>query len=338
MRLRDLINRKKRENMLALNEFAKNVFARNLTETDEGVAIGYNYLKERGFNEDTIKTFELGFGLTDRKALTNFALKNGYRQKYLADTGLSIFYEDYQFFDRFCNCVIFPVHNLKGKVIGFCGRILTKNTKGVFIKYIDSPHSEIFDKHHNLYGIYQAKASIASNDKCFIVEGPTDVLTMHQSGIENVVAIFGLTLTVEQIRLISKITKNITLLLDGDTGGIHAALRGIDTFLSEDMDVRVVLLPDGDDPDTFARSHSTTEIEKYIAKNETDFVVFKTRLLLDYAGDDTIDKANAINDVVESIAVVPNGIKRELYTKECAELTGIDEKVLNNEIDKRRKS
>lgn len=321
--------------MLALNEFAKNFFVRNLTETNERMALGYNYLKERGFNENTIKTFELGFGLTDRKALTNFALKNGYRQKYLADTGLSIFYEDYQFFDRFCNCVIFPVHNLAGKVIGFCGRVLDiDRDTNMLPKYRDSPQSEIYYKHHTLYGIYQAKASIACNDKCFIVEGPTDVLSMHQSGIENVVATFGTLLTIEQIKLIHRFTNNITLLYDSDAAGIHAAFCGIDMFLAEDMDVRVVLLPDGDDPDTFARSHSTTEIEKYIAKNETDFVVFKTRLLLDYAGDDTIDKANAINDVVESIAVVPNGIKRELYTKECAELTGIDENVLRIEINK----
>jgi len=335
MRLRDLINRKKRENMLALNEFAKNTFASYLIENVEGRAAGYKYLRGRVFHEDTIKTFELGFGLSDRKALTNFALKNGYRQKYLVDTGLSKLDDDYQVFDRFSNCVIFPIHNLKGKVIGFCGRVLNKDTK-MLLKYKDSPQSTIYDKHRALYGIYQAQTSIVHNDKCFLVEGCTDVLSLHQSGIENVVASLGTALTIHQIRLIKKFTNNITLFYDGDAAGIHATLRAIDMILAEDMNAKVVPLPDGEDPDSFANKYTESEIKDYITKNETDCLLFKTRLLLDGADNDPIKKANAISNIATSISVIPADIKRTVYAIECAKLIGIDEKVLNNEIDKRQ--
>lgn len=324
-----------RESMLVLNEFAKNTFIRNMTETDEGRAIGYKYFKERGFNEETIKTYELGYSLSERKAFTEFALNSGYKQKYLVSTGLSIQHDDGYIFDRFSNRVMFPIHSLTGKVIGFGGRVLDARTKGVNVKYMNSPQSEIYDKSRSLYGIFQAKSTIVRNDKCFLVEGYTDVLSMHQSGITNVVASNGTALTIEQIRLIRKFTTNITVLYDGDAAGIHAALRGIDMILAEEMNVKVLLLPDGEDPDSFARNHSASELEDFIAKNETDFLLFKTRLLLNDAGNDPVKKSNLIGDIVTSIAVVPDSIKRELYAKECAELMGIDERLLHIEINKR---
>ena len=325
-----------RESMMVLNEFAKNTFIRNMTETDEGRAIGYKYFKERGFNEETIKTYELGFSLSDRKAFTDLALKSGYNQKYLVSTGLSILKEeDGYIFDRFSNRVMFPIHNLTGKVIGFGGRVLDARTKGVSVKYMNSPQSEIYDKSRSLYGIYQAKATIVKNDKCFLVEGYTDVLSMHQSGITNVVASNGTALTTDQIRLIHKFTSNITVLYDGDSAGIHAALRGIDMILAEEMNVKVLLLPDGEDPDSFARNHSSSELEDFIAKNETDFILFKARLLLKDAGNDPVKLSGLVNDIVDSISVVPDSIKRAFYVKECAELMSIDEKLIHREINKR---
>ena len=331
-----------RESMMVLNEFAKNTFINNMTETDEGRAIGYKYFKERGFNEETIKTFELGYSLSDRKSFTDFALKSGYQLKYLTSnsdtnigTGLTIQHEDGYTFDRFSGRVMFPIHNLTGKVIGFGGRVLDARTKGVNVKYMNSPQSVIYDKSRSLYGIYQAKAAIVKNDKCFLVEGYTDVLSMHQSGITNVVASNGTALTIEQIRLIHRFTNNITVLYDGDAAGIHAALRGIDLILAEEMNVKVLLLPDGEDPDSFARNHSSSELEDFIAQNETDFLLFKTKLLLNDAGNDPVKKSNLIGDIVTSISVVPDSIKRELYAKECSELMGIDERVLHIEINKR---
>ncbi|MBO7476323.1 MAG: DNA primase, partial [Salinivirgaceae bacterium] len=333
-----------RESMMVLNEFAKNYFIRNMTETEEGRAIGYKYFKERGFNEETIKTYELGYSLSDRKAFTEFALKSGYQLKYListsngqtnSGTGLTIKHDDGYTFDRFSGRVMFPIHNITGKVIGFGGRVLDARTKGVNVKYMNSPQSEIYDKSRSLYGIYQAKASIVKNDKCFLVEGYTDVLSMHQSGIENVVASNGTALTIEQIRLIKKFTSNVTVLYDGDDAGIHAALRGIDMILAEGLNVKVLLLPDGEDPDSFARNHSSSELEEFIGVNETDFVLFKTRLLLNDAGNDPIKKAELINDIVASIAVVPDDIKRLLYVKECAKLMDIDEAVLKDATEKK---
>ena len=325
-----------RESMMVLNEFAKNTFIRNMTETDEGRAIGYKYFKERGFNEETIKTYELGYSLSERKAFTELALKSGYQQKYLVSTGLSILKEeDGYIFDRFSSRVMFPIHNLTGKVIGFGGRVLDARTKGVNVKYMNSPQSEIYDKSRSLYGIYQAKATIVKKDKCFLVEGYTDVLSMHQSGITNVVASNGTALTTDQIRLIHKFTSNITVLYDGDSAGIHAALRGIDMILAEEMNVKVLLLPDGEDPDSFARNHSSTELEDFIDKNETDFILFKTRLLLNDAGNDPVKLSGLVNAIVDSISVVPDSIKRAFYVKECAELMNIDEKLIHREINKR---
>ena len=324
-----------RESMLVLNEFAKNTFIRNMTETDEGRAIGYKYFKERGFNEETIKAYELGYSLSERKAFTEFALNSGYKQKYLVSTGLSIQHDDGYIFDRFSSRVMFPIHSLTGKVIGFGGRVLDARTKGVNVKYMNSPQSEIYDKSRSLYGIFQAKSAIVRNDKCFLVEGYTDVLSMHQSGITNVVASNGTALTIEQIRLIRKFTTNITVLYDGDAAGIHAALRGIDMILAEEMNVKVLLLPDGEDPDSFARNHSSAEFEAFIAENETDFINFKTRLLLSDVGNDPVKKSNAIADIVTTISKIPDSIKRLLYAKDCAEILGIDERLLHIEINKR---
>ena len=331
-----------RESMLVLNEFAKNYFIRNMTETEEGRAIGYKYFKERGFNEETIKTYELGYSLSDRKAFTDFALKSGYQLKYLTNntdtsigTGLTIQHDDGNTFDRFSSRVMFPIHNLTGKVIGFGGRVLDSRTKGVNVKYMNSPQSIIYNKSQSLYGIYQAKSAISNKKKCYLVEGYTDVLSMHQSGIENVVASNGTSLTIEQIRLIHRFTDNVTVMYDGDGAGIKAALRGIDMILAEEMNVKVLLIPDGEDPDSFARSHSSSEIEAFIAENETDFITFKTRLLLADVGNDPVKKSTAIADIVTSISVIPDSIKRSLYVTECAKLMDLDEKILHIEINKR---
>ena len=332
-----------RESMLVLNEFAKNYFIRNMTETDEGRAIGYKYFKERGFNEETIKAFELGYSLaSDRKAFTDYALKSGYQLKYLTNnpdtsigTGLTIQHDDGYTFDRFSGRVMFPIHNLTGKVIGFGGRVLDARTKGVNVKYMNSPQSILYDKSRSLYGIYQAKSAISKKEKCYLVEGYTDVLSMHQSGIENVVASNGTSLTIEQIRLMHRFTNDITVLYDGDSAGIKAALRGIDMILEEEMNVKVLLLPDGEDPDSFARNHSSAEFEAFIAENETDFINFKTRLLLSDVGNDPVKKSNAIADIVTTISKIPDSIKRSLYAKDCAEILGIDERLLHIEINKR---
>jgi DNA primase len=324
-----------RESMMVLNEYAKNTFMRAMTENDEGRAVGYKYFKERGFNEETIKAYELGYCLADRKWFTETASRNGYKQKYLVSTGLSIQREDGSIFDRFSSRVMFPIHNLTGKVIGFGGRVLDARTKGVNVKYMNSPQSEVYDKSRSLYGIYQAKATIVKKDKCFLVEGYTDVLSMHQSGITNVVASNGTALTTDQIRLIHRFTPNITVLYDGDSAGIHAALRGIDMILAEEMNVKVLLLPDGEDPDSFARNHSSSELEEFIAKNETDFILFKARLLLNDAGNDPVKLSGLVSNIVDTITVVPDSIKRAIYVKECAELMGIDEKFIHREINKR---
>lgn len=324
-----------RESMLVLNDFAKKTFIANMRETDEGRNVGLKYFRERDFSEKTINDFELGFSLSDRHYFTKLALANGYKQKYLVSTGLSIQHDDGEIFDRFSNRVMFPIHNLTGRVIGFGGRVLDARTKGVSIKYMNSPQSEIYDKSRSLYGIYQAKASITRNNKCFLVEGYTDVLSMHQSGIENVVASNGTALTTEQIRLIHRFTENVTVLYDGDAAGIHAALRGIDMVLAEQMNVKVLLLPDGEDPDSFARSHSESELLEFIEANETDFILFKTNLLLKDAQGDPVKMAQLIGDIVTSISVIPDAIKRSTYVKECAIRLKVDESLLHREVNKR---
>jgi len=321
-----------RESLFILNEYAKNYFINILNQHIEGKTIGLSYFKERGFRENIIKKFQLGYSLEQRDALSKDALKNGFKQDFLVKTGLSIEGENY-LIDRFRGRVIFPVHTLSGKVVAFGGRILKKaeNTG----KYVNSPESDIYHKSDQLYGIYFAKQAITKADRCFLVEGYTDVISMHQAGIENVVSSSGTALTHGQIKLIHRFTSNITVIYDGDAAGIKAALRGIDLLLEEGMNVKVVLLPDGEDPDSFARKQNADSFTQYINNNETDFIRFKTQLLLDDAGEDPIKRAALITDIVNSISIIPDGIIRSVYTRDCSLLLGIDERVLADAVRKK---
>jgi len=321
-----------RESMLIVTGFAQKTFSYNLTETEEGKAVGLSYFKERGFTEKTIKKFELGYCRKERDAFTKLALSKGYKEKYLISTGLTVKRDDGTYFDRFAERVMFPIHNLMGKVTAFGGRTLRTDKK--IAKYLNSPESEIYHKSKVLYGIYFAKKSIIQNNKCYLVEGYTDVISMHQAGIENVVASSGTSLTPDQIRLIKRFTPNVTVLYDGDAAGIKAALRGIDLVLEEGMNVKVVLLPKDEDPDSFAKSHSATEFYDFIEQNEADFITFKTKLLLSETKGDPVKKSQLIGDIVRTIAVIPDGITRALYVKECAGIMSIDEKILHSEINK----
>jgi DNA primase len=321
-----------RESMLIVNAYAQSVFTHNLHESEEGRAVGLKYFKERGFTDHTIKKFELGYCRKNRDAFSNQAIAKGYKEKYLIETGLTIKREDGAFFDRFNERVIFPIHNLMGRVVGFGGRTL-RNDKNQ-AKYLNSPESEIYHKSKNLYGLYFAKKSITQNDKVYLVEGYTDVMSMHQAGLENVVASSGTALTVDQIRLMRRFTPNVTVLYDGDAAGIKAAIRGIDLVLEEGMNVKVVLLPDGEDPDSFAHKHSATELYDFLKANESDFITFKTRLLLNDVQGDPVKKANLISDIVRTIAVIPEAIIRSIYVKECSGLMGVDEGIIYAEINK----
>ena len=325
----------RRESLMVVTAYAARVFHEHLFNTREGTAIGLSYFKERGFREDIIKSFELGYSFEARDAFSQKALKDGYKEEILVETGLSIKGE-HGIFDRFSGRVMFPIHSLSGKVIAFGGRILKIDKKAA--KYLNSPESEIYHKSKVLYGIFQAKKSIVQNDKCFLVEGYTDVLSMHQAGIENVVASSGTALTVEQIQLVKRFTPNITVLYDGDPAGIKASLRGIDLILQEDMNVKVLLLPDGEDPDSFARSHSASELEEYIRANETDFIRFKAQLLLNDAKNDPLKRAQLITEVVQSISLIPKPITRSVYLKECARLFEIDEQILTKTADTLRQN
>lgn len=326
--------RSDRESMLIVNAWAQKYFTTLLHGHIDGKTIGMRYFAERGFREDTIRKFQLGYSLEQRDALYQAALKSGYKKEYLEKTGLIIAYEDGRVNDRFRGRVIFPVHTLSGKVVAFGGRILKKEEKTA--KYVNSPESEIYHKSNELYGIYFAKQAIVKADRCFLVEGYTDVISMHQSGVENVVASSGTALTHGQIRLIHRFTDNITVLYDGDAAGIKAAIRGIDLLLEEGMNVKVVLLPDGEDPDSFARSHSASEFAEFIKQNETDFVRFKTKLLLEEAGNDPVKRAALIGDIIRTIAIVPDNITRTIYIRECSAKMEIDEQVVLNEVNKIR--
>lgn len=321
-----------RESMLIVNTFALKTFVHNLFNTDEGRAVGLSYFNERGFTTTTVKKFELGYCRKTRDNFTQLALQAGYKEQFLVSTGLTIKRDDGTLFDRFSERVMFPIHNLMGKVIAFGGRTL--RTDKNIAKYLNSPESEVYHKSNVLYGIYQAKQAIQRNNKCFLVEGYTDVISMHQAGIENVVASSGTALTVEQIRLIKRFTPNITVLYDGDAAGIKAALRGIDMVLEEGMNVKVVLLPDGDDPDSFARKNNATGFFDFISTNETDFIAFKTKLLLNDTNNDPVKRAALITDIVKSIASIPDQITRSVYIKECSQLLTVDEAIIYNEINK----
>lgn len=324
-----------RESMMILSTYAQRIFTENLFNTQEGKSIGLSYFKERGFREDIVKKFELGYCLEERDAFTKKAIKEGYKKEYLVKTGFSIEGE-HGTFDRFSGRVMFPIHSLTGKVIAFGGRILRTDKK--FAKYLNSPESEIYHKSKVLYGIYQARRSIMQLDKCYLVEGYTDVISMHQAGIENVVASSGTSLTEDQIRLIRRFTPNVTILYDGDAAGIKASLRGIDMVLEEGLNVKVLLLPDGDDPDSFSRKMSATELTEYLNKHETDFISFKTSLLLKDVDNDPAKKAAVINDVIKSIAIIPNAITRSVYIRECSKLLETDENLLYGEITKLRRN
>jgi DNA primase len=324
-----------RESMLIVSEYAGKLFSKNLFEHNEGRTIGLSYFKERGFREETIHKFELGYSLEQRDYFTREAQKQGYKLEYLVKTGLTIHSEGHQPFDRFGGRVMFPIHNLTGKVIGFGGRIMTNDKKTA--KYLNSPESEIYHKSNVLYGLYQARQAIIQQDKCFMVEGYTDVISMHQAGIQNVVSSSGTSLTVDQIRLLKRFTNNITILYDGDPAGIKASLRGIDLILEEGMNVRVILLPQPEDPDSFARTHSATELTEYLQTNETDFIHFKTNLLLGESKNDPIQRAQSITDIVRSIAIVPDAIVRSLLIKESAKLLQVNESVILTEVNKQRR-
>ena len=322
-----------RESLLVVTAYAARVFAENLFQTDEGISVGLSYFRERGFRQDTLKKFEVGYSLEKRDAFTKKALEDGYKQDFLVKTGLSIQHEE-KTFDRFSSRVMFPIHSLSGQVLGFGGRILRTDQKTA--KYLNSPESEIYHKSRILYGIYQARKAITETDKCFLVEGYTDVMSLHETGIENVVASSGTSLTQEQVRLIKRFTPNITILYDGDAAGIKASIRGIDIVLEEGMNVKIVLLPDGEDPDSYSKKTTNEEFISYIRNNETDFIRFKTRLLLEEANNDPVKKANLIRDVVKSIAVIPETITRTVYIKECSTLLEIAEPILYHEVNKLR--
>lgn len=318
-----------RENMLVVNEFAMKQFEDNMFNTQDGRNIGLSYFYERGFNDNIIKKFHLGYSLESRTALYEAIKSHGYNPHFAVETGLCISNE-HGIYDRFKGRVMFPVLNIAGKVIAFGGRTLKKDVA----KYINSPESIIYKKSNELYGLYQAKKAIVNKDKCFLVEGYTDVLSMHQSGIENVVASSGTSLTEDQIRMIHRFTDNITVLYDGDAAGIKASLRGIDLLLAEGLNVKVLLLPDNDDPDSFAKKHNATEFQDYISQNETDFIRFKTTILLSGLENDPIKKSEAISDIVKSIAVIPSSITRAVYIQECSRKFDIEEKILSNEVNK----
>ncbi len=320
-----------RESMLVLSDYAGHFFTKTLNETDEGRSVGLSYFRNRGFRDDIINKFQLGYSPEQRDALTKEAQKQGYKLEYLEKTGLSVIRDNYQA-DRFRGRVMFPIHSLAGKIIAFGGRILKADKKTA--KYLNSPESEIYHKSKVLYGIYQAKQEITRQDRCFLVEGYTDVLSFYQSGISNVVASSGTALTSDQIRLIARFTKNITIIYDGDPAGLKASLRGIDLVLAEGMNVKILLLPDGEDPDSFAKQRNEEKLKEYIDAHQQDFIKFKTSLLLEDAKNDPIKKAQLIQDIVRSISIIPDSITRSVYVKECSTLLKVDERVLVQETGK----
>ena len=322
-----------RESMLVVTAYANEYYQYQLWHTDEGRSVGLGYLRQRGISDEMIRAFGLGYNPEAWGAFTKAALDKGYKKEFLVKTGLTIDNERGAF-DRFRARVIFPVQDLAGKVIAFGGRTMTADKK--VAKYLNSPESEIYHKSKTLYGIYLAKKSIIQRDRCILVEGYTDVISFHAKGVENVVASSGTSLTIEQIRLIHRLTPNVTIIYDGDAAGIKASLRGIDLVLEEGLNVRVLLLPDGEDPDSFARAHTPQELADFIAANETDFINFKTKLLLGAAGDDPVERARLITDIVRSISKIPDEITRSVYVRETSRMMEVEERVLYTEIAKIR--
>lgn len=319
-----------KESMYLVSEFAQKYFQNTMTRTDEGQAVGYSYFKERGFTGDTIKKFGLGYSPEQWDAFTKEALGEGYKLEYLDKTGLTILREDGRHIDRFKGRVMFPIQSMSGRVLGFGGRILGNDKKAA--KYLNSPESDIYHKSKVLYGIFHAKQAIAKQDNCYLVEGYTDVIQFHQAGIENTVASSGTALTPDQIRLISRLTKNITVLFDGDAAGLRASIRGIDLILEEGMNVKVCAFPDGEDPDSFAKKTPHDELVAYLAENAKDFIQFKAGLLMDEAANDPVKKAGLIRDMVTSISKIPDRIQREIYIQECARIMDISEQVLSSTL------
>lgn len=329
----DIARRQRNESLLLVSEYAGKYFLESL-QTPEGQAVAYQYFRSRGLEDATIAKYGLGWAPTDRKAFALKAREAGYKEEFLTETGLCIKYDDGNLTSRFYDRVMFPIHSVSGRIIAFGGRTL-KTDKSV-AKYVNSPETEIYVKSRSLYGIYFAKNEISRQDKCILVEGYLDVLSMHQLGITNVVASSGTSLTVEQIRLIRKFTPNVTIIYDGDGAGIHAALRGIGLVLKEGMNVKVVLLPDGQDPDDFARRHTLEEVRDYISQNEQDFISFKTDLLLGEAGNDPLKRANLINDVADTIALIPDAVVRAVYVRTCSDKFEIDEQILTERVSRSR--
>ncbi len=320
-----------KESLFIVSNFAASYFQKQLLETQEGKSIGFSYFVERGFREDIIKKFQLGYNPDSWEAFTGEALQQGYKLEFLEKSGLTIVKEE-KHFDRFKGRVMFPIHNLSGRVLGFGGRILKTDPKAA--KYVNSPESEIYHKSNVLYGIYFAKKDIIAKDNCYLVEGYTDVISLHQAGVENVVASSGTSLTDGQIRLISRFTKNITILYDGDAAGLKASFRGIDMILQEGLNVRVVLFPEGEDPDSYAKNNSSTKLNEFITENAQDFIRFKTSVLIKEVGSDPIKRAELIKEIVASISIIPDQIQRSVYIKECSSLLDIQENALINETNK----
>lgn len=324
--------RNDRESMFLVNEYAQQYFSNILHNHIDGKSIGLAYFRERGFRDDIIQKFQLGYSIDQRDAFTLAAIGKGYKKDYLVKTGLTLENDNGQLSDRFRGRVMFPVHSLSGKVVAFGGRILKKDEK--MAKYVNSPESDIYHKSNELYGIFFAKKAIVKQERCFLVEGYTDVISMHQNGIENVVASSGTSLTPGQIRMIHRFTENVTVIYDGDAAGIKASIRGIDLLLEEGLNIKVLLLPDGDDPDSFARKNNSADFIDYVEKNSSDFIRFKTKLLLDDAGNDPVKRAGLVLDIVRSIAIIPNSVIRAEYVKECSNLLRVDEAMLYHEINK----
>jgi len=326
----------RRESLMIVSGYAAKFFHESLLNTDEGKSIGLSYFKERGFSNDIIKKFELGYSPDQWEAFTGSAIKEGYKEQFLVDSGLSVKRDNGTLYDRYRGRVMFPIHNFTGRVIAFGGRTLKKD-KNV-PKYVNSPESEIYHKSNVLYGLYFAKKAIREEDNCYLVEGYADVLSVVQAGIENVVASSGTSLTVEQIKLISRFTKNITILYDGDAAGIKAAIRGLDMILEEGLNVKVVTFLDGHDPDSYVQANGSSAFKKYIEDNKKDFILFKANTLLKDAGNDPIKKAGVIREIVESIAKIPDSIKASVFIKECSYILQIDERALLSELNKMRQA
>lgn len=329
----EIAQRQKHESLMLLSEYAGKFFQESMN-TPEGQNIAYQYFRSRGLEDETIRKYGLGWAPLSRRAFSEAARAAGYKEEFMVETGLSIKTDNGKLIDRFFDRVMFPIHSVSGRVIAFGGRTL-KTDKSV-AKYVNSPETEIYVKSKSLYGIYFAKSEIARQDRCILVEGYLDVLSMHQLGIKNVVASSGTSLTVDQIRLIRKFTNNITIIYDGDSAGIKAALRGIGLVLKEGLNVKIVLLPEGQDPDDFARRHTLEEVQDHIARNEQDFINFKTDLLLSEAGNDPIRRANLINDIADTVALIPDAVIRAVYVRTCADKFEIDEQILTDRVSRSR--